>query len=48
MVERLISANEKGKKEMRANCKADMKEVNKSDDNCPIELEKMIFNIFSH
>ena len=40
MVERLISAEEKGKKETRATCKAAMEEVNKSNNNCPIVLDK--------
>ena len=48
MVERLIAAEEKGKKETRANCKAALEEVNKSDENCPIVLEKMTLNVFSH
>ena len=48
MVERLIAAEEKGKKETRATCKADLKEVNRSNDNCPIVLEKMTFNMFSY
>ena len=41
MVERLISDEEKGKKETRATCKAAMEEVNKSDENFPIVLDKM-------
>ena len=48
MMERLIDAEKKGKKEMCATCKAAMEEINKSDDNCPIILEKMIFHVFSH
>ena len=48
MAERLISAKEKRKKETRATFKAALEEVNKIDDNCPIVLEKMIFNVFSH
>ena len=48
MVERLIADEEKGKKEMRATCKSALEKVNKSDDKCPIILEKMTFNVFSH
>ena len=48
MVERLISAEEKGKKEMRATCKDDLEEVNKSNGNCPIKLDKMTLNVFSN
>ena len=33
MVDRLISAKEKGRKETRATCKAALEEVNKSDNN---------------
>ena len=33
---------------MRAGCKAALEEVNKSDNNCPIVLEKMTLNIFSN
>ena len=44
MVERLIAAEEKGKEKIRATCKADMEEVNKSDDNLPIVLQKMTFD----
>ena len=47
MVERLNAAEEKGRKEMRASCKAALNAMNKSDDNCPIVLEKMTFNLFS-
>ena len=32
---------------MCATCKASLKEVSKSDDNCPIVLEKLTFNVFS-
>ena len=38
MVERLVSAEEKGKKETCANCKAYLEEVNISDDDCPIVI----------
>ena len=48
MVERLISAEEKGEKENRATCKAALEEFIISDNNCPIVLEKMTFNVFSH
>ena len=33
---------------MRSNCKNALEEVNKSNNNCPIVLEKTTFNIFSH
>ena len=33
---------------MCANCKAALEEVNKRDDNCPIVLDKMTSNVFSH
>ena len=32
---------------MCATCKAAQEEVKKSDDNCPIVLEKLTFNVFS-
>ena len=48
MVERLNEVEDKGRKEMRAICKEALKAINRSDDNCPIVLEKMTFNIFSH
>ena len=48
MVERIISAKEKGKKETRVSCKYDLEEVNRSDNNYPIVLEKLTFNVFSH
>ena len=48
MLERLISDKDKGEKQMCATCKATLEEVNKSDNNCPIVLDKMTFNIFSH
>ena len=48
MVECLITANNKGKKEMRATCKDAQEEVNRSDENCPIVIEKLTFNVFSH
>ena len=48
MVERLIAAQDKGKKETRATCKAALEEVNRTDNNFPIFLEKLTFNVFSH
>ena len=33
---------------MRATCKDALEEVNKSNKNCPIVLEKMTFNGFTH
>ena len=48
MVERLISAKEKGNKETRATCKAALEEVNRSNYNCPIVIEKLKLNVFSH
>ena len=48
MVDRLIDDKDKDKKEMCANCKKYLDEVNISDDNCPIVLEKMTFHFFSH
>ena len=47
-MERLVAANEKGKKEMHATCKYVLEEFNKSDDKCPIVLDKLTSNIFSH
>ena len=29
-------------------CKASLEKFNRSDDNCPIVLEKLTFNVFSH
>ena len=48
MVEHPVAADYKWKKYTRATCKAALEEVNKSEDNCPIVLEKMTFNVFSH
>ena len=48
MLERLIPDKGKGKKQMCATCKATLEEVNKSDNNCSIVLDKITFNIFSH
>ena len=33
---------------MCATCKSGLKGINRNGDNCPILLEKMIFNLFSH
>ena len=33
---------------MRGTCKSALEEVNKSDDNCPIGLNKITLNVFSH
>ena len=48
MVDSLIYAKQKGNKETRDTCKSYMKEVNRSNNNCPVVLEKLILNIFSH
>ena len=48
MVERLIAFEEKWKTETRATCKYALEEVNRSDGNCPIVLEKLKFKVFSH
>ena len=48
MVEHLIYLDAEGKKSMRVTCKDELKAINRSDDNCPILLKKMTFNIFSH
>ena len=48
MVERLITVNAEGKKAMRATCKDVLNSMNRNDDICPILLEKMTFNLFSH
>ena len=48
MVERPINAKAEGKKAMRAACKYALNAMCRNDDNCPILLEKMTFNIFSH
>ena len=47
MVERLISAKDKGKKDKRATCRYDLEGINRSNNNCPIVLKNMTFNIFS-
>ena len=33
---------------MRATCKDTINAINRNDDNCPIILEKMTFNLFYH
>ena len=48
MVEHPVAADYKWKKYTRATCKAALEEVNKRDDNCPIVLDKMTSNVFSH
>ena len=48
MVERLITEEAEGKKYIRAICKYAIKAINRNDDNCPILLEKMTLNLFSH
>ena len=48
MVENLIAAKEKDKKEMSATCKYALEEFNRSYDNFPIVLDKMTFNVFPH
>ena len=48
MVERLITAEAEGKESMRAASKDALNAINRNDDNCPILLKKMTFNLFSH
>ena len=48
MVGRLNTVEHEGRKAMRATCKEALKGINKSDENCPIVLEQMSFNIFFH
>ena len=48
MVGRLVNVEAEGSKLMCANCKAVLRAININDDNCPILLEKMTFNLFSH
>ena len=48
MIERLITIEAEGKKAIRATCKSALKEISINYDNCPILLEKMTFNLFSH
>ena len=48
MVERLIAAEEKEKKETSATCEDSLEELNISSDNFPIVIEKLTFNVFPH
>ena len=48
MVEHLITSEAEGKKAMRATCKYVINAMNRNDDECPILMAKMTFNIFSH
>ena len=48
VVERLINYEAAGKKAMRATCKDSLKAINRNNDNCPIIMDKMTFNIFSN
>ena len=48
MVEGLITVEAEGKKAMRATCKYVLKVINTNDDNFPILLAKMTFNLFYH
>ena len=48
MVEILISNEENKKKETCDTCKAALEEVNRSNDNFPLVLEKLTLNVFSH
>ena len=48
MVERRIASNEKGNKETCDTCKSALEEVNSSNYNWPIVIEKLTFNVFSH
>ena len=48
MVECLITVETEEKKAMCATCKAALKAINRNDDNCPILMEKMRFDLFSH
>ena len=48
MVERLVTAKAEGNKSMRATCNDAINAININDYNCPILLNKMTFNIFSH
>ena len=45
-VEHLITSEAEGKRVMRDTCKGSLKAINGNDDNCPILLEKMRFNLF--
>ena len=48
IVERLITSEAEGKKAMRATCKDSLKAINRNNDNCPILMEKITFNLFSN
>ena len=48
MGECLITDEDEVKKAIHATCKDALKAINRNDDNCPILLEKMTFNLFSH
>ena len=48
MVECINTAEAEGKKAIRATCKYVLNAMNRSDDNCPILLAKMTFNLFYH
>ena len=48
MDECLITDKAEVKKAIRATCKDALKAINRNDDNCPILLEKMTFNLFYH
>ena len=48
VVERLINSKAEGKKAMRATCKDSLKAINRNNNNCPILMDKMTFNIFSN
>ena len=48
MVERLVTAEAEGRKAMHATCKDAINAINRNDDNCPILLNKMTFDLFSH
>ena len=48
MFEKLITVKTEGKKVMHATSKYALNVMNRNDDNCPILLVKMTFNIFSH
>ena len=55
IVERMVKAHEtdeeastQQRKHLRAVCKEALANVNKIDNNCPIILEKITFNVFSH
>ena len=48
MVDHIITSEYEGNKVMRATYKSERKSINRNDDNCPILLEKMKFDLFSH